>query len=391
MKITLILLLILPTIIFGQTEKHIIKAPIEEVKLYITAGQMVHRHKLELKKGRNRLVFAGISAYADPQSIQFIMAGDYKLVSVTTEMDYLAAEQVNPRIGKLKDSLEMLEDKLQLNKDQLDSYYAEEAVLNSNRDLGGSNQSLTMDQIKEAADFYRERTLSVKRSISGLRKEQREHNDQIELTRYQLVELNYNENLRSNQIVVLLDVDKNESRSVVLKYLVTDCGWAATYDLSAKDINQKVNLKYKAQVYNNTGNEWKDVKLTLSTGDPRLSASIPDLKTWYLNHYTIQNLKGRKQKYYAPTANDEEYRGMIETNLNSANQRVYDNYYLASEVNQSNLRLDNKFKLQEQMNVGSKAVQMKQIQISELTTEFDIKLKFHLMLALIWLMLKKSI
>lgn len=361
-----------------KVEKQIIKTEVDEVKLFLTAGEMGHHEKITLKKGRNRLVFTGISAYADPQSIQFIGDGKYRLVSVSTEMDFLAAEQFNPEISILKDSLENLTDTHQNTQDILDSYFAEQAVLNTNKDLGGSTQNVSVAQIKEAGEFYRKRTLEINQAITKLKKEKRRLSEIIETLRFQLVELNYNENQRSNQVVILVDSDEAKSMETSLKYLVSDCGWAATYDLSAIDINQKINLKYKAQVYNNTGNDWKDVALTLSTGDPNLSASHPELSPWYLNYYSAAYIQGKSaKKYYAPKSMEQDYRQDVVSNINMANQRAYDNYYTVDDAEKISGQLSfNKLELSKSQIVGNAPVQLRQIEISELTSEFVIEHKF---------------
>ena len=371
--------MIMTSVVSAQkVEKQIIKTEVDEVKLFLTAGEMAHHEKITLKKGRNRLVFTGISAFADPQSIQFMGDGKYRLVSVSTEMDFLAAEQFNPEISVLKDSLEFLTDAHQNTQDILDSYLAEQAVLNTNKDLGGNGQNVTVAQIKEAGEFYRKRTLEINQSITKLKKEKRRLSETIETLRFQLVELNYNENQRSNQVVVLLDSDESKAIDASLKYLVSDCGWAATYDLSAIDINQKINLKYKAQVYNNTGNDWNSVTLTLSTGDPNLSASHPELSPWYLNYYSASYINSKSdKKYYAPKAIQQDYRQQVTSNINIANQRAYDNYYTLDDVGKMNEQLSfNKLELSKNQIVGNAPVQLRQIEISELTTEFLIENKF---------------
>jgi uncharacterized protein (TIGR02231 family) len=45
-----------------------------------------------------------------------------------------------------------------------------------------------------------------------------------------------------------------------------------------------LELTYKAEVYQNTGVDWKNVKLRFSNGDPNRSGVIPELKTWNLNY-----------------------------------------------------------------------------------------------------------
>lgn len=379
MKLFSILFVALPLWVASQNpNSQIIKSSIDEVKLYLTAGQMTHNQTLTLKKGRNKLIYTGISALADPHSIQFFSESTYHLVALSTEMDFLAAEEFNPRISELKDTLENLKDERQSVVDLLDAYHAEQAVLNTNRDLGGKNASLTVAQIKEAADFYRKRTHEVNIEITKLKKMKIRLDAKIEDTRYQLVELNYNENQRSNQVIVLLDVDADIKMDVSLKYLVSDCGWAATYDLAATDLDKEINLKYKAQVYNNTGNEWLDVKLTLSTADPNLSASHPILSPWYLSHYG--NFAGSKSKGLVyEQQHDARFRDQVISEINMANARAFDNYFVEDE--EKGFTAENKFdettlRLLSQQQTQTQSAQMSTIEISELTTEFDIKHKF---------------
>ncbi|MBL4861641.1 MAG: DUF4139 domain-containing protein, partial [Crocinitomicaceae bacterium] len=128
-------------------------------------------------------------------------------------------------------------------------------------------------------------------------------------------------------------------------------------------------------VYNNTGNAWKDVDLVLSTADPHLSASHPKLSAWYLNTFTISSIS--MNAYYAPQVVQQDYRQEAISNINIANQRAYDNYYLESDKRDGGFDMQgNSFKLEEQKNVGIRAVQMRDIDISELSTEFDIAYKF---------------
>jgi uncharacterized protein (TIGR02231 family) len=366
-----LLLVFIPILSFSQNiHEQVLKTEIKRVKLFLTAGEMTHETPVKLAKGRNKLIFSGISAFADPRTIQFSGSGGvYRLVSISTEMDFLAAEQWNPRIKIVADSLEDLKDRYQLNIDLLSSYQAELGILNTNKDLKGQN-TLTIDQIKVAGEYYRTRTFEINKTITKIKKEQEVLSAKINDTRYQLTELNYTENQRSNQVIVLIDIDNTTDISGVLKYLVSDCGWAATYDLSATDLNQPINLKYKAQVYNNTGNEWKNVGLTLSTSDPLLSAASPVLNPFYIRYGEQADYP--KKGYVQPLQQKAEFRTEVMNEINMANQRAYDNYVLDQKTPLngevfSSGRSDFK-------NGGKKVstVAMKQIEISDLNAEFVI-------------------
>jgi uncharacterized protein (TIGR02231 family) len=132
-------------------------------------------------------------------------------------------------------------------------------------------------------------------------------------------------------------------------------------------------------VYNNTGNDWNNVDLTLSTADPKLSASQPILSPWYLNYYDGNNFKGKSIQYKNQEIQQEvDYRSQVENNLNMANQRAYDNYMLDEQilVNTKFARNDNEWSKLESMKTTKKPIEIEQIEISELTAEFQIPNKF---------------
>jgi len=65
--------------------------------------------------------------------------------------------------------------------------------------------------------------------------------------------------------------------------VVRNASWYPTYDIRVKDVSNPVNISYKANVSQNCGEEWKDVRLTLSTGNPTISGNKPELKPDYLS------------------------------------------------------------------------------------------------------------
>ncbi len=99
-----------------------------------------------------------------------------------------------------------------------------------------------------------------------------------------------------------ISADAAGSAELDAQYIVNNAGWTALYDLRARDTKSPVELSYKANVYQHTGEDWKDVKLTLSTSNPALGGLKPELSTWYLN-FAQPVING----YYsvAPSAREE--------------------------------------------------------------------------------------
>jgi hypothetical protein len=77
---------------------------------------------------------------------------------------------------------------------------------------------------------------------------------------------------------------------VAVHYVVRDAGWAAIYDLESGSLEEPIQLKYRALAFNNTGIDWTNVKLTLSTADPLQTANQPSLAVWNLGEYSSEQI-----------------------------------------------------------------------------------------------------
>jgi hypothetical protein len=107
--------------------------------------------------------------------------------------------------------------------------------------------------------------------------------------------LNQKKDLSTSEIIVTVTSKETITSNFVLTYLVNIAGWYPTYDIRVKDINSPIDLQTKANVFQNSGEDWKEVKLFLSTGDPAENNIKPDLSPWHLRYVTYESyLKGKE-------------------------------------------------------------------------------------------------
>ena len=75
---------------------------------------------------------------------------------------------------------------------------------------------------------------------------------------------------------VIVDVLNGAGDTLHLEYLVGSCGWQPQYDLRAAKDLAKVDLSYRARVWQQSGEDWTGVQLALSTAQPQRGAQGPD-------------------------------------------------------------------------------------------------------------------
>ena len=87
------------------------------------------------------------------------------------------------------------------------------------------------------------------------------------------------------QIIVTVSAEIATAGSIEISYNSPNAGWSPSYDLRADQVNMPVNLTYKAKIYQNTGVDWNNVNVTLSTINPNRDNNKPVLAPWYINYY----------------------------------------------------------------------------------------------------------
>jgi uncharacterized protein (TIGR02231 family) len=332
---------------------------VEKMTVFLTGGEVTRSSNVKLTQGRNRIIFSGISTVIDQKSIQFTANKNYSLVSISTEMDYITVQKTNPKIKKINDSLEIIYDLQEDLKNEKSAYQSEKKVLDQNIVIKGSQKNLSVEELRSMAEYYRKRMMAINKTITTYNKKVNKNNEQINLYNRQLEELNYNVTAHSNQVIVIVDTEITQELNAELKYIVSNCGWQANYDLSASNIKGKINLKYKAKVYNNTGNDWDDVSMILSTSNPNISASAPELQPWYLNGNSVVTDNFKSTGYIVPQ------------------KQQYTRYYQNSSAPQMNQQIDG-LKFDGNKNWNNKSVQITTIEVPQLSSEFTINKKYSI-------------
>jgi uncharacterized protein (TIGR02231 family) len=102
------------------------------------------------------------------------------------------------------------------------------------------------------------------------------------------------------QVILTCFAEKPTNGSLKVSYLVNGCSWTPAYDLKVNGTNKPVKLTKRALVYQNSREDWNNVKLTLSSHTPNFSRTKPILYSWNLD-----NPRNLRYDNYAIKVQDE--------------------------------------------------------------------------------------
>lgn len=339
-----------------------VSTPVQSAIVYLYGAEVSHSKQVNLNPGKNKIVFVGLSSKLNAKSIQVNATGGVSILAISDAINYMANQKESNRIKQLKDSLSFLNNSIsEINNDK-DAFVTEKNMLLKNDAIGGNEKGVAIAELKLAADFYRSRIKEINAEIYKLGQKANVLNEAVSKTNQQLIELNAKNDQPSAEVSILLSSAAKITTTISLKYLVIDAGWAPSYDLLAEDVNQPIELKYRAKVFNNTGIDWNDIKIKLSTSDPSQSASKPVLSTWNLDYFTGINYKSNS------------YKG----NYSNAPVSQSNEGYMQNAISE---QLSSMKKMEQMDGVAKNAkpqVRFEEIQVSELSAEFDIKTNYSI-------------
>lgn len=281
-----------------------VDSKITDVTVFLNKAQVSRVVKTKVEAGKTNVIVTGLSSQLDPQSVQVSGKGGIIILGTSHRQNFLSEFNLPKPLRMLKDSVETLQRQIVLEQSQKEILSKEEQMLLSNQKIGGANQNLTVTELKGMADFYRTRL----GDIVSLRMKQDEKikklNERIAKLNTQINSENELYRRNTSELVVSVSAEVATAIELQVRYVVANAGWSPVYDLRAADTKNPVQLSYKANVFQSTGEEWSNVKLKLSTANPNLSGQKPELNAWYLNFYypIAYEMAKRKSMAGAPAA-----------------------------------------------------------------------------------------
>jgi hypothetical protein len=296
----LIIAVAISQIIYAQSIQKTIDTKIEKATVFLNGAQINRTGNVSVNPGNSEIVFSGISPYINSQSIQVKGVGNFTVLSVVHKLNYLQEQAKQADMQKVDDQKEIIQDKINFENNMMSIYLNEETLLSKNQGIVAQNTGLKMTDLKDAADFHRVRLMDLKQKETEIAKTLKKLNAEMVKLNKQWDELNKQASTATSEVVVKVQSNETVNADLSLSYFVDKAGWYPTYDIRVTDITHPITMAYKANVYQSSGEDWKDVKLTLSTANPKQHGEKPKLSTWYLHYLTPQFYGVSNNSYYNP-------------------------------------------------------------------------------------------
>ncbi len=287
-SIYLIVLSLICTNVFSQeiTEKNV-NTKVSEVTVFIDGAQVVRKKDVQLTKGESVIKFTNLSPFIDSKSVQVKVEGAVTVLSVNHQQNFLDKIKKSKELTELEVLFENITDKITMENAYLSIVNEELAFLMANRDIGGRNEQLTVENLQQASKYYSKSLTALKLKEVKNKKRLKELYNKKEDIEKQIKAISMKKEYPAGEIVVKIDSPQDAMVVFEISYMVGNAGWFPSYDIRANNINEPVQVIYKANVRQNTRVDWSNVKLRFSSSNPKVSGVAPELKKYLLNYGSV--------------------------------------------------------------------------------------------------------
>jgi hypothetical protein len=317
MKRMLILLCLFAGFAANAKEKEtLISSEIQKVTVYQQGAQVTRTGKGTVPTGTSLLVFKKLNPSLNGSQIRFNGKGEFTVLS--TSYKYKTDTIAGWDIAKKQKDYQAQRAKLQaeVTREQgwLSIYDREEQMLQANQIFGSKEDGIAISKLKEAAEFIRERFLDIRTNRLAIQDRMAALQTQMAEIDVAVSKLTGIKTVTELQFYVRVNAKKQTTGEFSLTYQTSGAGWYPGYDAHVNSVNEPLDLTYNAFVYQNSGEDWDNVEVTVSTGQPQQKSMKPNLSPWYVNNpVQIQQNYNTTNGDYNAQLRQQPYNGNIRT------------------------------------------------------------------------------
>lgn len=281
----LLFVTLISTVTSVQANDISLSTTIEAVTVHPRSAIITRQGQAQLPAGTHRIIVEGLPANLDPARLQFsINNANVRLGSMELNQihhgDYTeAAERL------LRDELQTLQDQRKAVSDSIDTANLQLQLLVSLA-TGGSNGSIKPSvngsELANLLNTLSENSTQSRQKIRNATIELRDTDKAIEQKQFELNQVATRRKMQT-QLIVNLQMDQAVTAPVAIVYPQSNTYWRWLYEARLDTAKKQLAYNRQVSVVQNTGEDWTDVSLTITTTDNRRQTQTPNLNSVFLD------------------------------------------------------------------------------------------------------------
>jgi len=146
----------------------------------------------------------------------------------------------------------------------------------------------TSAELLDATGFVGTQVTKAEEQTRDIEVEKKKIADKVDALQRQRNEVAGSRRKETKNVEVLVDVTRAGQLTLDLAAVIPRAGWTPAYDVRLAADAAHAELTFRAMVRQQTGEDWNNVDLTISTARPASGGAPPELQPWHVSLYRPQ-------------------------------------------------------------------------------------------------------
>ncbi|NIF06896.1 DUF4139 domain-containing protein [Chryseobacterium sp. Tr-659] len=270
---------------------------VKQATVFLQGAKVFGSTSVSLQKGRNMIRIVNLPNNLDENTYKINLEKNTTLLSITPQSNFLKSDELSDGEKKLNDEKKKLQRQVNLLNIQIKNLTGEQNIINDNLKVSTNDKSTPQEQLIKLTEFYRKRMLEIDNQVFLLNEQKTVLDESIVKLNNQSAEEQTHKNNNRKELLLEILADNETSLNLGVSYIVSDAGWIPSYDLRAQSVKKPLEMVYKGKIYQKTGQDWKNIKLFVSTYRPSYNQDRPILSPLYVAEYTPYNSQAEIADY----------------------------------------------------------------------------------------------
>ena len=272
---------------------------IHEVTVFKNWAFVKRIKKINFKKGNYSLKFEGVTPSLDKDSlkVRVLNKNNIQILGIRNKIIFKKKED-NKKLNVLYEKKDELNKILNGIRKEVSLLFKENGDLSKIKDHYGESFTLNLHKKKWNKNslqiffkFLDKRNKLMYGKWKNAYKKFIATEEKLKFIRVKISELVTIADEKVFNIFVDVKISKGGNNAVELLYLVKNVGWMPVYDVRINSSKGQAAIEQYAMVWQNTGENWKDVSLTISNNRAELKVDVPSISSYTLSYREVKKVK----------------------------------------------------------------------------------------------------
>lgn len=290
-------------------EPIILKAPVTGATLFPDRAQLHHSAEVTIPAGTSVLIIEGLTQTLQSSTLRVEGRGDFMIMAVNPKANYLSDKEETEESIKIRRRINELQNMIENENTEVGILKEREAFLTANRVVTGGTVTISADQYRLLSVQYATGIEEIRKGVVTHNRKIREYEEEKRKLENQLSGEITRKNLPGYDLLITVSSSRQTKGQIDLSYLVRDAGWYPSYDIRVTGTDAPTTIFYKANAWQNSGFEWKNIECSFSSAAPTSQGTLPALNPWFLGFVKENQIRLRGSA--APLRTEESMTKML--------------------------------------------------------------------------------